>query len=1852
MHRARPTLLLPLLLVLGLLLHLADAQTPPKFLRTPNDQTGVQGGVASFICQATGDPRPKIVWNKKGKKVSNQRFEVIEFDDGSGSVLRIQPLRTPRDEAIYECVASNSVGETSATTRLTVLREDQLPPGFPTIDMGPQLKVVERTRTATMLCAASGNPDPDISWFKDFLPVNTTNNNGRIKQLRSGALQIEQSEESDQGKYECVATNNDGTRYSAPANLYVRVRRVPPRFSIPPTDNEIMPGGSVNITCVAVGSPMPYVKWMLGAEDLTPEDDMPIGRNVLELTDVRQSANYTCVAMSTLGVIEAVAQITVKALPKAPGLPVVTERTATSITLTWDSGNPEPVSYYIIQHKSKYSEDLYKEIDGVATTRYSVGGLSPYSDYEFRVVAVNNIGRGPPSESIEAKTAEQAPSTAPRQVRGHMLSTTTAVIHWDEPEEANGQIMGYRVYYTMDSTQHVNLWEKQIVRGSNFVTIQGLIPNKTYYIRVLAYTSVGDGPLSPDLQIIAKTGVPSQPTDFKGEAKSETSILLSWVAPAQTGQENQITGYELMYKKRDDKEEKRISFEPTATYLLKDLKPFTTYTFRLAARSKHGVGAYTNEISAETPQTQPSGPPQEVKCYSPSSTSILVSWRPPPVELQNGIITQYTIQYAATDGEDTTTHQISSIPSESSQYLLENLEKWTEYRMTVSAHTDVGAGPESLPQLIRTEEDVPSGPPRKVEVEAVNSSSIKVIWRSPMPTKQHGQIRGYQVHYVRMVNGEPTGQPVIKDILIDDAQEMIIADLQAETTYSVTVAAYTTKGDGARSKPKLITTTGAVPDKPRLMVSTTNMGTALLQWHPPALTHGPLQGYRLRFGRKDVDPLTVIEFPERENHYTTKEIHKGASYTFRLSARNKVGFGEETVKEVTTNEDVPSGYPQSITAEGATTSTIQVSWQPVLLAERNGQIVKYALQYKDINSPRSPSELFITAPESTVILDGLKADTTYDIKMCAFTSKGSGPYSPSVQFRTQPLDQVFAKNFHVKAAMKTSVLLTWEIPDTYNPINISFYMYLSLQHRVSTMTAPDILRTKPYLIGKTNSDVNMTLFIFSRGYYIVVVPLKKQRTGKFFKPWDNPDEMNLEELLKEINRTSRGLRLRRQAETKAYIAAYFKDLPKEFTLGDGKIYGDFENKQLQNGQEYIFFVLAVLEMSENVSLPYSDPVVSADIDPQPIIDEEEGLIWVVGPVLAVVFIICIVIAILLYKRKRAESEARKGSLPNSKEMPLHHPTDPVELRRLNFQTPGMASHPPIPIMDLADHLERLKANDNLKFSQEYESIDPGQQFTWEHSNLEVNKPKNRYANVIAYDHSRVLLSAIDGIPGSDYINANYIDGYRKQNAYIATQGSLPETFGEFWRMIWEQRSAIIVMMTKLEERSRVKCDQYWPTRGTETYGLIQVTLLDTVELATYCVRTFALFKNGSSEKREVRQFQFTAWPDHGVPEHPTPFLAFLRRVKACNPPDAGPMVVHCSAGVGRTGCFIVIDAMLERIKHEKTVDIYGHVTLMRAQRNYMVQTEDQYVFIHDALQEAVNCGTTEVPARNLYAYIQKLTQIEGGENVTGMELEFKRLANTKAHTSRFISANLPCNKFKNRLVNIMPYESTRVCLQPIRGVEGSDYINASFIDGYRQQKAYIATQGPLAETTEDFWRMLWEHNSTIVVMLTKLREMGREKCHQYWPAERSARYQYFVVDPMAEYNMPQYILREFKVTDARDGQSRTVRQFQFTDWPEQGVPKSGEGFIDFIGQVHKTKEQFGQDGPISVHCSAGVGRTGVFITLSIVLERMRYEGVVDIFQTVKMLRTQRPAMVQTEDQYQFCYRAGLEYLGSFDHYAT
>lgn len=189
------------------------------------------------------------------------------------------------------------------------------------------------------------------------------------------------------------------------------------------------------------------------------------------------------------------------------------------------------------------------------------------------------------------------------------------------------------------------------------------------------------------------------------------------------------------------------------------------------------------------------------------------------------------------------------------------------------------------------------------------------------------------------------------------------------------------------------------------MISHTQMSTALIQWHPPVDTYGPLQGYRLRFGRKDIDAFTTRDFTDKDDHYTATDIHKGTSYVFRLSARNKVGFGEEMVKEISIPEDLPSGFPQNLRSESATSTSVQLSWQPPVLSERNGIITKYTLQYRDINVAHHQTEMSVVPADITMTLSGLKPDTTYDVKIRAHTSKGPGPYSPSVQFRTLPVDQ-------------------------------------------------------------------------------------------------------------------------------------------------------------------------------------------------------------------------------------------------------------------------------------------------------------------------------------------------------------------------------------------------------------------------------------------------------------------------------------------------------------------------------------------------------------------------------------------------------------------------------------------------------------------------------------------------------------------------------------------------------------------------------------------------------------------------------------------------------------------------------
>eukprot|EP00073_Rattus_norvegicus_P049489 XP_017451804.1 PREDICTED: receptor-type tyrosine-protein phosphatase mu isoform X9 [Rattus norvegicus] len=592
-------------------------------------------------------------------------------------------------------------------------------------------------------------------------------------------------------------------------------------------------------------------------------------------------------------------------------------------------------------------------------------------------------------------------------------------------------------------------------------------------------------------------------------------------------------------------------------------------------------------------------------------------------------------------------------------------------------------------------------------------------------------------------------------------------------------------------------------------------------------------------------------------------------------------------------------------------------------------------------------------------------------------------------------------------------------------------------------------------------------------------------------------------------------------------------------------------------------------------------------------------------------------------------------------------------------------HPAIRVADLLQHITQMKCAEGYGFKEEYESFFEGQSAPWDSAKKDENRMKNRYGNIIAYDHSRVRLQMLEGDNSSDYINGNYIDGYHRPNHYIATQGPMQETVYDFWRMVWYENTASIIMVTNLVEVGRVKCCKYWPD-DTEIYKDIKVTLIDTELLAEYVIRTFAVEKGGAGgeancspsrevpqrgihEIREIRQFHFTGWPDHGVPYHATGLLGFVRQVKSKSPPNAGPLVVHCSAGAGRTGCFIVIDIMLDMAEREGVVDIYNCVRELRSRRVNMVQTEEQYVFIHDAILEACLCGDTSIPASQVRSLYYDMNKLDPQTNSSQIKEEFRTL-NMVTPTLRVEDCSialLPRNHEKNRCMDILPPDRCLPFLITIDG-ESSNYINAALMDSYKQPSAFIVTQHPLPNTVKDFWRLVLDYHCTSVVMLNDVDPT--QLCPQYWPengVHRHGPIQVEFVSADLEEDIISRIFRIYNASRPQDGH-RMVQQFQFLGWPMyRDTPVSKRSFLKLIRQVDKWQEEYnGGEGRTVVHCLNGGGRSGTFCAISIVCEMLRHQRTVDVFHAVKTLRNNKPNMVDLLDQYKFCYEVALEYLNA------
>ncbi|XP_075682526.1 receptor-type tyrosine-protein phosphatase mu isoform X3 [Rhinoderma darwinii] len=1198
-------------------------------------------------------------------------------------------------------------------------------------------------------------------------------------------------------------------------------------------------------------------------------------------------------------------------------------------------------------------------------------------------------------------------------------------------------------------------------------------------------------------------------------------------------------------------------------------------------------------------------------------------------------------------------------------------------------HTEGGVGVSNYAELVVKEPPVPIAPPQLSSVGAtylwiqLNANSIN----------GDGPIIQRDVEY-RTTSG------TWSDIQSVDSSSYKIGHLDPDTEYEISVL-LTRPGDGGTGSPGPALRTRTKCADPmhgprKLQVVEIKSRELTIRWEPFGYNVTRCHRYNLTVqyryhigGQEQVREEVSWDMESSHPQHTITKLTPYTNVSVKLVLMNPEGGKESQELVVQTDEDVPSAVPLESIQSSTFEEKIFLQWREP--AQTYGIITLYDISYKAVSSfdpeidlSNQSGRIIKQGNETHYLFFGLYPGTTYSFTIRASTAKGFGPPITS-QFATKisapsmpayeletPLNQTDStltvllkpaqsrgaplSAYHVivedkksrRVRKTTEMLKCFPVPIHYQNVSL-----LNAQYYFAAELPPNLLSSALIFTVGDNKTYN--------GYWNA--PLLPQKSYNIY--YQAASRANGETKIDCVRIATKGSATRKpdpepekQSDHTVKIAGVIAGILLFVIIFLGIV---LVMKKRRSYNSYTYYLKLAKKRKETLSNTRQEMTVMVNSMDKSYTEQgtncDEAFSFmdthnlngrsVSSPSSFTMKTNTLSTTVPnSYYPDENHTNSETSSLAQS------HTYKKREAVDVPYQTGQL--HPAIRVADLLQHITQMKCAEGYGFKEEYESFFEGQSAPWESAKKDENRMKNRYGNIIAYDHSRVRLQIIEDESSSDYINGNYIDGYHRPNHYIATQGPMQETVYDFWRMVWHENTASIVMVTNLVEVGRVKCCKYWPD-DTEIYKDIKVTLIETELLAEYVIRTFAVEKRGIHEIREIRQFHFTGWPDHGVPYHATGLLGFVRQVKSKSPANAGPPVVHCSAGAGRTGCFIVIDIMLDMAEREGVVDIYNCVRELRSRRVNMVQTEEQYVFIHDAILEACLCGDTSISASQVRSVYYEMNKVDPQTNSSQIKEEFRTL-NMVTPTLRVEDCSialLPRNHEKNRCMDVLPPDRCLPFLITIDG-ESSNYINAALMDSYVQPSAFIVTQHPLPNTVKDFWRLVLDYHCTSIVMLNDVDPA--QLCPQYWPengVHRHGPIQVEFVSADLEEDIISRIFRIYNAARPQDGY-RMVQQFQFLGWPMyRDTPVSKRSFLKLIRQVDKWQEEYnGGEGRTVVHCLNGGGRSGTFCAISIVCEMLQHQRAVDVFHAVKTLRNNKPNMVDLLDQYKFCYEVALEYLNS------
>uniref|UniRef100_A0A8C3GUX8 Sidekick cell adhesion molecule 1 n=1 Tax=Corvus moneduloides TaxID=1196302 RepID=A0A8C3GUX8_CORMO len=1008
---------------------------------------------AKAFLSILGVPIPTLVWYKDSvplSRLENPRYKVLL----SGG-LRIHALR-PQDAGIFQCFASNQAGEIQTYTYLDVTN---IKPAF---IQPPEDTTVTEGMTAVLTCEVSGAPRPAISWKKgEQILASGSVQIPRFVLLESGGLQITPVFLQDAGNYTCCAANSEGA-----LNAFVMLT-VWNCTSIvrPPEDSTVIKGTTATLRCEATHDPRISIRylWKKDSVVINPSSSSRItvekdGTLLISQTWSGDIGDYTCEVISSGGNDSRTARLEVIELPHSPQNLVATLNSSysRSVMLSWVrpfDGN-SPVLYYVVELSENNSpwkvhlSNLDPKMTGV-----TVSGLTPARTYQFRVCAVNQVGKGRYStETSRLMLPEEPPSAPPKNIVASGRTNQSIMVQWQPPPESehNGVLHGYILRYRLAGLpgeyQYKNITSAEI----NYCLVKDLIIWTQYEIQVASYNGAGLGAFSRPVTEYTLQGVPTAPPqNVQVEAVNSTTIQFLWNPPPQQFINGINQGYKLLAWPVDAPESVTVvtiapDFHGVHSGCITNLKKFTTY--------------YTSVLCFTTPGDGPRSPPQLLRTLEDKpgavghlsfteilDTSLKVSWQE-PVE-KNGIITGYQISWEVYGRNES--RLARTLSNSTLEYKITGLSSLTTYTIEVAAVTAQGSGWVTSSTISSGVPPELPGAPTNLVISNISPRSATLQFRPGYDGKTsiskwivEGQVGvlGDEEEWVTLheVENEP------------DAQMLEVPNLTPYTHYRFRMRQVNVVGPSPLSQPsRVIQTLQAPPDvAPGSVTVRTASETSLwLRWVPLPDTqyngNPESVGYRIRVWRVDLPaPALLKVIADRlARECTVEELQEWTEYELQIQAFNAIGAGpwSEAVRG-RTRESVPSAPPENVSAEAVSSTQILLTWAAVPESEQNGLILGYKILYKAKDLDSEPKSQTVRGNHTqSVLLSGLRKFILYELQVLAFTRIGDGvPSSPAVTERTKddapgpPVRLVFPE------VRLTSVRIVWQPPEEPNGIILGY----------------------------------------------------------------------------------------------------------------------------------------------------------------------------------------------------------------------------------------------------------------------------------------------------------------------------------------------------------------------------------------------------------------------------------------------------------------------------------------------------------------------------------------------------------------------------------------------------------------------------------------------------------------------------------------------------------------------------------------------------------------------------------------------------------------------------------------------